>query len=101
MAAMADKNLGDMLPPLRGRVAAAVMTEVGSPRSMPAASLATQVKEILGVPAHAEANPLAALERAKALAGIEGAILVTGSLYLVGAIRSQLTRGEGAQRNER
>jgi hypothetical protein len=35
------------------------------------------------------------------VAGPEGAVLVTGSIYLVGAIRSLLMTGRGAQRNER
>jgi dihydrofolate synthase/folylpolyglutamate synthase len=55
----------------------------------------------LDVPAESVPDPGAALARARDLAGPEGAVLVTGSLYLVGAIRSLLMTGKQAQRNER
>jgi dihydrofolate synthase/folylpolyglutamate synthase len=101
MAAMADKNLAEMLPALAGRVRAAVATDVGSPRSLKAADLALEIERQLAVPVEQASNPVEALAVARKLAGPEGAVLVTGSLYLVGSIRLA-TAGAGAvQRNER
>ena len=49
----------------------------------------------LGLPADAESETGAALEKARALAGPGGVVLVAGSLYLVGAVLSAL-EGAGA-----
>ena len=40
------------------------------------------------------ADPVGALEHARTLAGEGDGILVTGSLYLVGAVRAHLTGAE-------
>jgi len=101
MSGMRDKDLSQMIPPLKGQVRAAIATETGSNRSLPADELASSLKAGLEVPVETASNPAAALARARELAGPAGAVLVTGSLYLVGAIRSLLTTGKAAQRNER
>jgi dihydrofolate synthase/folylpolyglutamate synthase len=101
MAAMKDKDLMQMLPPLKGPVRMAIATESGSSRSQSAGSLAETLAATLDVPAESVPDPGAALARAREVAGPEGAVLVTGSIYLVGAIRSLLMTGRGAQRNER
>ena len=101
MSAMKDKDLTQMIPPLSGRVRSAIATETGSIRSQSADHLAANLASILEVPASSEPDPEAALARARALAGPDGAVLVTGSLYLVGALRSLLMTGKKAQRNER
>jgi dihydrofolate synthase/folylpolyglutamate synthase len=101
MSAMKDKDLTQMTPPLKGAVRIAIATETGSDRSQSADNLAATLAAILDVPAVPEPDPGAALARARELAGPEGAVLVTGSLYLVGAVRSLLMTGRAAQRNER
>jgi dihydrofolate synthase/folylpolyglutamate synthase len=101
MSAMKDKDLTQMTPPLKGAVRIAIATETGSNRSQSADDLAATLAAILNVPAEPEPDPGAALARARELAGPEGAVLVTGSLYLVGAVRSLLMTGRAAQRNER
>ena len=67
------------LSPLGERV---VVTSSSSPRALPAEELAELAarffREVEVVP-----DPVAALERARAAAGEEGAVLVTGSLYLL------------------
>lgn len=100
-AAMQDKNLADMLPALAGRVRAAVATEVGSPRSLKTPVLASAIQELLAVPVEQAPDPIDALKIAMDLAGADGAVLVTGSLYLVGAIRGAIRQTGQAQRNER
>ncbi len=41
-----------------------------------------------------EPDPVAAVRRARAEAGADGCVCVTGSLYLVGAVRGEFTRGQ-------
>ena len=101
MSAMKDKDLTQMVPPLKGHVRTAIATETGSGRSLSATDLAARIHDALEVPVEALPDPANALARARELAGPSGAILVAGSLYLVGAIRSLLTTGRPAQRNER
>jgi dihydrofolate synthase/folylpolyglutamate synthase len=101
MSAMRDKDLTNMIPPLQGRVSSAIATETGSNRSLPADDLAESLRQGLDVPVEVISQPGAALARARELAGERGAVLVTGSLYLVGAIRSLLTSGATPRRNER
>jgi dihydrofolate synthase/folylpolyglutamate synthase len=79
----------------------AIATETGSTRSQSADHLAETLAATLDVTAESVPDPGAALARARELAGPEGAVLVTGSIYLVGAIRSLLMTGRAAQRNER
>ncbi len=52
----------------------------------PAADLAARIRA-RGIPAEAEADPEAAVQAALALAGPDDLVCVTGSLYLVGAVR--------------
>lgn len=101
LGAMEDKDLSAMLPALRGSVAAVVATRTASPRAIDAVRLAVAAGEILEVPAEAVDTVPAALERARRLAGPDGMVLVTGSLYLVGAARSILLGHGTPQRNER
>lgn len=101
MSAMKDKDLMQMVTALKGQVRSAVATETGSNRSRSAEDLAATLASTLDVPAEPVPDPAAALTRARDLAGPEGAVLVTGSLYLVGAVRSLLMTGKPAQRNER
>ena len=101
MSAMKDKDLMQMVPPLKGQVRSAIATETGSNRSQAADDLAATLASALEVPVESVPDPVAALARARELAGPEGAVLVAGSLYLVGAIRSLLMTGKPAQRNER
>jgi dihydrofolate synthase/folylpolyglutamate synthase len=56
-----------------------VATRSSNPRALPAVELAALAR----VPAEAIADPAEALARARALAGPDGAVLVTGSLYLL------------------
>jgi dihydrofolate synthase/folylpolyglutamate synthase len=90
-----------MVPSLKGQVRSAIATETGSTRSLSADDLAMTLASVLEVPTESVPEPAAALARARDLAGPEGAVLVTGSIYLVGAVRSLLMTGNAAQRNER
>ena len=63
-------------------------------RSLPPATLANLVRQLSGPPADVIADAGTAVERARQLAGPEGAVLATGSIYLI----AELVRDEGATR---
>jgi dihydrofolate synthase/folylpolyglutamate synthase len=67
-----------------------IATTPPSPRAVPAAELAAAV-ERAGIEVEVIPEVTEALDRAKSLAGSEDRILVTGSLYVVGAARAALT----------
>jgi len=101
LAAMEDKDLDSMLPALAGLVNAVVATRTDSPRALAPEILADSAGKALGVPVEAQASVAGALAAARAAAGDKSGILVTGSLYLVGAVRSLLLGDGQVQRNER
>ncbi len=83
----ADKNLGGMLEALGPRVVRALATRSIHPRAMPPGELAAQV-EAFGLPVEPVESVEAALPLALEWAAREGgAVLVTGSVFLVGAVR--------------
>lgn len=88
--AMADKEVETMLDALDGIAARIVTTQVADERAMSAADLRTIATERLDVPVEAHPDPDAAVEFAVSSTFDDGAVLVTGSLYLVGAVRSML-----------
>ncbi|MGH9303844.1 MAG: bifunctional folylpolyglutamate synthase/dihydrofolate synthase [Acidimicrobiales bacterium] len=71
------------------RVAAVVACTPPSPRALPAEEVATAASA-RGLEAHVGGTPADAVQTAAALAGEDGLVLVTGSLYVVGAARSAL-----------
>jgi dihydrofolate synthase / folylpolyglutamate synthase len=87
-----DKDAGSMLKRLLEQSDALVCTACTSPRALPPATLASLAGQIASVPTVVEPQPHQALERARAIAGEHGVVLVTGSIYLV----SDLLRGPGA-----
>jgi len=91
-AAMADKDLAGILLPLVPHVASVVATQPGVTRAADSKDVAAAAREH-GLPAGAEPNPARALEKARALAGPGGLVLVAGSLYLVGAVMAVLEGG--------
>ena len=91
-AAMADKDIAGILGPLVPQVASVVATRPDVVRAADSRDIAAAARA-LGLPAGAEADPERALERARALAGPGGLVLVAGSLYLVGAVMAQLEGG--------
>lgn len=86
-----DKDADAMLEQLLPRSVATVLTRAGNPRSL-------GVEELKDVAIrgdwelHTEPDPRRALELARALAGRHGAVLVTGSLHLVGELLSDPAR---------
>jgi dihydrofolate synthase / folylpolyglutamate synthase len=91
-----DKDAVGMLDTLLPMCAAAVFTRSSHERSLPAATLESLSGQVGGPPADVAATPATALARARELAGPDGAVVVTGSIYLL----SDLVRdaaGQGAR----
>jgi dihydrofolate synthase / folylpolyglutamate synthase len=78
-----DKDAAGMLGALLPHVDRVVFTRSSNPRSLPPATLATLAEKLGDQPVETVAHPRAAVDRARDLAGPEGAVLATGSIYLV------------------
>jgi dihydrofolate synthase/folylpolyglutamate synthase len=89
-----DKDAAGMLRALLPRLSAAVFTRAPNPRALPPATLADLASKVGGVPSEIEPDPKRAVERARALAGPDGTVLATGSIYLV----AELLSAPGARR---
>jgi dihydrofolate synthase/folylpolyglutamate synthase len=81
-AILDDKDARSMLAALRSRGRRFVATQTETERSLEAAELAGLAREFFTA-VESVADAQAALERARELAGPDGAVLVTGSLYLL------------------
>jgi dihydrofolate synthase/folylpolyglutamate synthase len=78
-----DKDAAGMLRALAGKVSGAVFTSSTNPRALSPATLASLWAQVGGGTSEIVADPRAAVRRAQALAGPDGAVLATGSIYLV------------------
>ena len=79
---LADKNAEAMLRALTAVSTTVVATQSANPRALPAERLAALAK-LHFASVEAVSDPADALMRARELAGPDGAVLVTGSLYLL------------------
>jgi dihydrofolate synthase/folylpolyglutamate synthase len=78
-----DKDAAEMLRAILPLADAAVFTRSANPRSLPPATLEALAGQVGGPPAECVADPRAAVERARELAGPDGAVIATGSIYLI------------------
>jgi dihydrofolate synthase/folylpolyglutamate synthase len=83
-----DKDAAAMLRALLPRCATFVCTSAPSPRALSPATLASLVAQ-LGAAAEIVPSPRAAVARAQELAGPEGAVVATGSIYLIADLVSE------------
>ena len=88
---LADKDAEAMLTALARAGDTLVATVSHSARALPAEELATRAQPFFER-VEAVADPAAALERGRDLAGENGAVLVTGSLYLLADLTVRLQR---------
>lgn len=99
LAIMRDKDYGAMLDDLLPLFDAIVCTQASEPRSLTAEELAEALRASaarLGrasPPIHREPAPHGALALGVRLAGAEGAVLVSGSLYLLEDLRDVVAPG--------
>ena len=78
-----DKDAAEILRALLPSFDAALFTRCANPRALSPATLESLAAKVGGRPAETVADPRAAVERARALAGPEGAVVATGSIYLI------------------
>ena len=83
ISVLEDKDAAGMLEALIDRFDHIVFTRSHNPRSLSPATLVTLAEKLGGPPAETVAEPELALKRAIALAGPAGAVLATGSIYLI------------------
>jgi dihydrofolate synthase/folylpolyglutamate synthase len=78
-----DKDAAGMLESLLPHFDRVVFTRPVNPRALSPATLVSLAEKLGGPPAETVSEPRAALSRARELAGPEGAVLATGSIYLI------------------
>jgi dihydrofolate synthase/folylpolyglutamate synthase len=86
-----DKDAAGMLRPLLPHCRGLVVTASANPRALPPATLASLAAQLGGVAdedIEIVGDPHDAVERAQVLAGSGGAVLATGSIYLVADLLS-------------
>ena len=88
MGMMEDKDVSHVAAILTSLADDAVATRVDNPRAMDTRSLAEILRGY--IPVQAVDDPAKALIMAKEIAGKNGAVLVTGSLYLIGSVKEAL-----------
>jgi dihydrofolate synthase/folylpolyglutamate synthase len=88
VAILDDKDAGAMLKTLLPATSALVLTASSNRRSLPPATLASLAAQLGAPSAEVEPDARRAVERARALAGPDGAVVATGSIYLVADLLS-------------
>jgi dihydrofolate synthase / folylpolyglutamate synthase len=78
-----DKDAAGMLAQLLPRLDRVVYTRSQNPRSLSPATLGSLAEKLGGPPCETVGDPRAAIRRARELAGRDGAVLATGSIYLI------------------
>jgi dihydrofolate synthase/folylpolyglutamate synthase len=83
-----DKDAAGMLRALLPSSDALVFTSSQNPRALPPPTLESLARQLGGPTAEVVPDPHAALNRARELAGPAGAVLATGSIYLIADLLS-------------
>jgi dihydrofolate synthase / folylpolyglutamate synthase len=78
-----DKDAAGMLKLLLPACDGVVFTTSQNPRALPAPTLQSLAGQLHGPPGEIVRDPQAALSRARELAGSEGVVIATGSIYLI------------------
>jgi dihydrofolate synthase/folylpolyglutamate synthase len=89
LSVLDDKDAAGMLRELVPLASGAVFTASRNPRSLSPATLSSLWDQLGGPAGEIEGDPRQAVERARALAGEEGAVVATGSIYLVADLLSE------------
>jgi dihydrofolate synthase/folylpolyglutamate synthase len=91
-AGSSDKDLSGMLRLLAPHFAHAFLTRFGSPRSVPPEQLAELLRRTAELPCSVWPTAPEAWQAARALAGPDDLICITGSVFLAGELRPLLVR---------
>jgi len=95
LSVLDDKDAAGMLSALAPGCARAVFTRSSHRGALPPAVLDSLWRQVGGADGEIVADPVAALERARAAAGDRGAVLVTGSIYLLSDLARARARAAG------
>ena len=90
LGVMGDKNVEAMVESLEPLLAGIIATAPMAERAIPPSVLAERISDLTDVAVIEAEDVEIALDMARAEAGAEGAVLVAGSLYLVGEARALL-----------
>ena len=90
LGVMGDKNVEAMVESLEPMLAGIIATAPDSERAVPPKVLAERIRHLTDLAVIEAEDAEIALDMARAEAGPEGAVLVAGSLYLVGEARALL-----------
>jgi dihydrofolate synthase / folylpolyglutamate synthase len=91
-----DKDAAGMLGALLPACETVVLTTSQNPRVLPPPTLQSLTRQLGGPPAEIVPNARAALARARELAGSSGAVLATGSIYLIADLLAPASRGRAS-----
>ena len=94
ISVLEDKDAAGMLRALLPVFDSAIFTRCSNPRSLSPATLESLAGQLGGPPSKVVADPHAAVEEARSLAGPGGEVVATGSIYLI----ADLVREPGAAR---
>ena len=94
LSVLEDKDAHAMLEALVPGADRLVFTRCANPRALSPATLEVLAAKLGGPPSKIVADPRAAVQRARELAGEGGAVVATGSIYLI----ADLVREPGGQR---
>jgi len=75
---------------------ALLLTSSQHPRALPPPTLQSLARQLAGPAAEVVRQPAAALQRAREIAGPDGVVLATGSLYLVADLLRRDTRARAS-----
>jgi dihydrofolate synthase/folylpolyglutamate synthase len=94
VSVLEDKDAAAMLEALLPAFDSVVFTRCANPRALSPATLLSLAEQLGGPPAETVPEPGPAIERARAAAGPQGAVVATGSIYLI----ADLVRRPGVAR---
>jgi dihydrofolate synthase/folylpolyglutamate synthase len=91
-----DKDAAGMLGSLAPQCHALIFTSSHNPRALPPPTLQSLARQLHGPPSEVVRDPRAAVLRARELAGPDGVVLATGSIYLVADLVRPAGRGRAS-----
>jgi dihydrofolate synthase/folylpolyglutamate synthase len=97
LSVLDDKDAAGMLGALAPHVGRAIFTRSANRSALPPAVLESLWRQVGGREAEIVADPVAAFERAREAAGAGGAVLATGSIYLLSDLARAGATGERAR----
>ncbi len=85
-----------MLATLLPECDAVIFTSSQNPRALPPPTLQSLAGQLGGPPAEVVPDPKAALARARELAGASGAVVISGSIYLIADVLRPASHGRAS-----